>query len=180
MRSRVRQFSNEVNAGSMADIAFLLLIFFLVATTIVEDKGIVVKLPPWNPELPVKDVSENNVLTVKVNLQNQLLVEGFPAELFDLREQTKYFILNPDRKENLPSSPTRAIISLQNDRGTEYDTYLNVYNELKAAYHELWEERAQQYYNKAYDQLSKQEQKHIRKEVPLVISEAEPSNVVGL
>ena len=107
-------------------------------------------------------------------------MEGFPAELFDLREQTKYFILNPDRKENLPSSPTRAIISLQNDRGTEYDTYLNVYNELKSAYHELWEERAQQYYNKAYDQLSKQEQKHIRKEVPLVISEAEPSNVVGL
>ena len=116
---------NEINAGSMADIAFLLLIFFLVTTTIVEDKGILVKLPPWSEEEPdITKLKERNVFSVLVNAQNQLLVRNEPALVGDLRERAKEFISNPAKREDLAEKPTKAIISLKNDRGTNYKTYL--------------------------------------------------------
>ena len=139
-RTRDRM-TNEINAGSMADIAFLLLIFFLVTTTIVEDKGIMVKLPPWSEEEPdITKLKKRNVFSVLVNAQNQLLVRGELSDIDELRDRAKEFIANPQRREDLAEKPTKAIISLKNDRGTNYETYLEVYNELKGAYNELWDD----------------------------------------
>jgi len=167
----------EVNAGSMADIAFLLLIFFLVTTTIDVDKGVYVKLPPWSNEPPPEmKLNQRNVYSILVNANNELLVRGEPAQLKDLRKNTKEFIMNPRKLENMSQDPTKAIISFKNDRGTNYKTYLEVYNELKAAYNELREEEAQRKYGKSFEFLSKPDQKEIRARIPLVISEAEPTN----
>ena len=167
----------EVNAGSMADIAFLLLIFFLVTTTIAVDKGVLVKLPPWSNEPPPEmKLNTRNVYSVLVNANNDLLVRGEPKDIKKLREDTKEFIMNPRKLDDMAEKPTKAIISLKNDRGTKYKTYLEVYNELKAAYNELREEEAQKRHNKSYEFITRQQQKEIRNDIPLVISEAEPTN----
>lgn len=175
--ARSSRMKNEVNAGSMADIAFLLLIFFLVTTTIAEDKGIRVKLPPWSEEEPdITQLKKRNVYAVLVNAQNQLLVRGEPMDISRLREGAKEFIANPLKMENLAEKPSRAIISLKNDRGTSYETYLEVYNELKAAYDELWDELCLRKYNVNYDEdLPKAMRKAIKAEIPMVLSEAEPT-----
>lgn len=167
----------EINASSMADIAFLLLIFFLVTTTIVEDKGVLVKLPPWSNEPPeIQQMKTRNVYSVLVNAENQLLVRGEPMKIADLRDNTKKFISNPERMPNMAEDPKKAIVSLRNDRGTKYDTYLEVYNELKAAYNELRNELAQRRHGKDFEFCSRDERTTIRSELPLVISEAEPTN----
>jgi biopolymer transport protein ExbD len=167
---------NEINAGSMADIAFLLLIFFLVTTTIAEDKGVLVKLPPWSAEPPdVQKMNTRNVYSVLVNANNQLLVRGELVDIGDLKESTKAFIWNPRKESDKAESPKKAIISLKNDRGTKYKTYLAVYNELKAAYNELREEEAQRKFGKSFEYLDNDKQRDIRNEIPLVISEAEPT-----
>jgi len=170
--------SSEINAGSMADIAFLLLIFFLVTTTIVEDKGITVKLPVWSEEEPdITKLNKRNVYSVLVNAQNQLLVRGELMRVEDLKDNAKEFIANPYNRPDLAEKPTKAIISLKNDRGTEYGTYLSVYNELKAAYNELWDELSMRKFGVAYsDDLPLAWRKDIRDEIPFVISEAEPTN----
>lgn len=170
--------SNEINAGSMADIAFLLLIFFLVTTTIAEDKGILVKLPPWSEEEPdITKLKERNVYAVLVNAQNQLLVREQVMRIEDLRSNAKEFISNPTQREDLAEKPTKAIISLKNDRGTQYETYLMVYNELKGAYNELWNELCQRKFGIDYsDDLPVAYRKAIKEEIPFVLSEAEPTN----
>jgi len=170
--------SNEINAGSMADIAFLLLIFFLVTTTIVEDKGITVKLPPWSEEEPdITQLKSRNVFAVLVNAQNQLLVRGEEVKVSELRERTKEFIANPTKREDLAERPTKAIITLKNDRGTNYETYVGVYNELKAAYDELWDEMSLRKYGVKYsDDLPLKWRKSIKDEIPMVLSEAEPTS----
>ena len=169
--------SNEINAGSMADIAFLLLIFFLVTTTILEDKGILVKLPPWSPEEPdITKLKERNVYGILVNAQNQLLVRGEPMNLDELKNNCKDFIINPQKREDLAENPRKAIVSLKNDRGTNYKTYLEVYNEIQAAYNELRDEAAKRQFGKAYTQLNSNDRKKIRDEIPLIISEAEPTS----
>ena len=169
---------NEINAGSMADIAFLLLIFFLVTTTIVEDKGITVKLPPWSEEDPeTQRLKERNVYAVLVNAGNELLVRGQPMRVSDLRDNAKEFIANPNGRSDYAEKPTMAIISLKNDRGTEYRTYLAVYNELKGAYNELWDELAQRKFGVPYsDDLPLAQRKAKKDEIPMVLSEAEPTN----
>lgn len=169
--------SNEINAGTMADIAFLLLIFFLVTTTILEDKGILVKLPPWSEEEPdISKMKKRNVYSVLVNAGNELLVRGEPKSIDKLREDTKMFIDNPQKREDLSEAPNMAIISLKNDRGTKYETYLEVYNELQAAYNELWEAESQRKYKKPYVNLPIDNKRVIRSKYPLVISEAEPTS----
>lgn len=176
-KSSKDRLNNEVNAGSMADIAFLLLIFFLVTTTIDVDKGVLVKLPPWSEEEPdIQKLKTRNVYSVLVNAQNQLLVRGEPASIDDLRDNAKEFISNPNNLENMAEAPNKAIISLKNDRGTKYKTYLEVYNELKAAYRELWDESSKRKFGKEYEFLDRDQQKTVRSEIPLVISEAEPTN----
>lgn len=165
-----------VNAGSMADIAFLLLIFFLVTTKILEDQGILVRLPIWEVDPPAVDIAPRNVLSVKINAANQLLVEGDIAQASALRETTKRFIINPGKSPLLASSPTKAVISLQNDRGTRYETYLAIYNEIIGAYHDLWEELAQTNFGESYEDLNKAQRKSIRSEIPMIISEADPTS----
>jgi biopolymer transport protein ExbD len=174
--AKKNRMSNEINAGSMADIAFLLLIFFLVTTTIAEDKGVLVKLPPYSEE-PPPDVRLNtrNIYSVMVNAQNQLLVRGELMKIEELKANAKIFILNPDKRSDMSDDPTKAIISIKNDRGTKYKTYLEVYNELKAAYNELWEEAAMTKFGKNLEDLKPSQQKEIKDAIPLVISEAEPT-----
>lgn len=176
MKSKKKRVSSAVNAGSMADIAFLLLIFFLVTTTIAEDKGLRVKLPPWDPQPPI-NIPGRYILTVKINAANELMVEGEKLAIAGLREKAMNFIANPLKLESLPSSPKKAIITLQNDRGTYYETYVTVYDQLKSAYDELWNKKSQQLFYKPYDDLTLKQQKEIRNEIPLIISEAEPTNL---
>lgn len=110
--------SRDINAGSMADIAFLLLIFFLVTTTIVEDKGILIKLPPYSPDLPAPTaIHERNIFTILVNAQNQILAEGSLINISQIKNDVKNFIINPHNLANLSEYPDKAIISLRNDRG---------------------------------------------------------------
>ena len=123
----------EINAGSMADIAFLLLIFFLVTTTMDVDTGISRKLPPMPEEEQLEDDSQikaKNIYVVLINANNQLLVEGELMDISQLKEGAKRFIDNNGLDPNLSDNPQKAIISLQNDRGTEYKTYIRVQNEL--------------------------------------------------
>jgi len=175
-KSSKDRLSNEINAGSMADIAFLLLIFFLVTTTIVEDKGILVKLPPWSEEEPdIAKLKERNVFSVLVNADNQLLVRGEPTGTGDLKDKIKEFIMNPEKMENMSEDPTKAIVSLKNDRGTQYETYLEVYNEVMAAYNELRKEEGIKRFGKEYEFLNKDQAKSIRDAIPLILSEAEPT-----
>jgi len=143
----------EVNAGSMADIAFLLLIFFLVTTTIEKDSGINRKLPPIQPpdQEPVI-LKQKNIFTVLLNGKDQLLVEDELMELKDLRKAAIEFLDNGGDgtctyckgKKNIHSSdnPDKAIISLKNERETSYAAYISVQNELVGAYNDLRNRRA--------------------------------------
>lgn len=173
----------EVNAGSMADIAFLLLIFFLVTTKIPNEKGLPILLPPkaeLQDDVPVK---AKNILTILVNSQNQLLVEKEPLRIQDLRKTTTEFLENRGRDETSSDSPQKAVVSIKTDRGTVYDTYIQVMNEVQAAYNAL---RAQhigitleQYLAFDEDKVSKTmlaKYKAAKKEYPLRISEAEQTN----
>lgn len=170
----------SINASSMADIAFLLLIFFLTTTEIVEEKGLLVKLPPWEPNNKnIVQPPPRNVFSVLVNDNDELLVKGERIALADLRARTKTFISNPEKLSTLPQNPKRAIISLKNDRGTSYATYLGVYNELQAAYNELWNEAAQERYGIAFtDDMPREQRNAIRADIPMVLSEAEPTDIV--
>lgn len=184
----------EINAGSMADIAFLLLIFFLMTTTMDTDTGLARMLPPPLPDTEdtPPPIRERNVFEVLINANNQLLVEKQPMALQDLREAAKEFIENPANLATLPEKEDievpffgvipvtkNAVISLQNDRGTQYQTYLAVQNELQAAYNELRDELAKKKFNKSFSELDEEQQDAIRDIYPQKISEAEPRNVGG-
>ncbi|RXG24634.1 ExbD/TolR family protein [Leeuwenhoekiella aequorea] len=151
----------EVNAGSMADIAFLLLIFFLVTTTIETDSGISRKLPPEldenQPPPPV--IKMRNLFTVVVNSNNDLLVEDELMDLKDLRAAAVEFLDNGAedcsycqgaKAENSSTNPTKAIISLVNNRGTSYKRYIAVQNELVAAYNQLRDREAMSRYGETF------------------------------
>lgn len=163
----------------MADIAFLLLIFFLVATTIDQDKGILRKLPPMPEEdqepIEVK-ANMRNVLFVWVNQNDDLLVKGEPAKIEDLRSIVKNFIDNNGRNPNYSDSPQDAIVSLKNDIGTSYNMYIQVQNEVAAAYRELRDNLATKLYGKKFDELEDKKQVNkVKDAYPMRVSEAEPN-----
>lgn len=153
----------EVNAGSMADIAFLLLIFFLVTTTIETDSGINRKLPPMEEQTDPPVIKQRNIFTVSINGNDELLVEDEIMQIQDLRLAAKEFLDNGGDKScdyckgarDTASSdnPDKAIISLANTRGTSYKTYIAVQNELVAAYNELRDTRAQGLYNMSFIEM---------------------------
>ena len=170
----------EINAGSMADIAFLLLIFFLVTTTMDVDTGLVRKLPAMPEEEEIIDDSQikaKNIYVVLVNAKDQLLVEEELMEVSQLRDGAIKFLDNWGKNPNLSDNPQKAIVSLQNDRGTSYEMYIKVQNELSAAYRELRDREAQKKYGLNYGDLKGENKKDIRKMFPEKISEAEPKNV---
>ncbi len=198
--------SPEINAGSMADIAFLLLIFFLVTTTMDVDKGLTRMLPPpLDPNVPPPPpIKERNVFPVLINSQDLLMVKGKPGSIETLRQQTKEFFLNPNDDPNLSEQPlfserisltdaeqraydilgdikvSRGVISLQNDRGTSYNVYIKVQNELAAAISEIRDELSMQKFGIKFSQLKNEDYlEAIRTAVPMRISEAEPKDVGG-
>ena len=153
----------EVNAGSMADIAFLLLIFFLVTTTIETDTGINRKLPPIEDNEEDVIIKQKNIFTVLLNGKDQLLVEDELMELKDIRKAAVEFLDNGGdgtcnycRGKKDPGSsdnPDKAIISLKNERETSYKMYISVQNELVAAYNELRNRRAQALYGQSFIEM---------------------------
>lgn len=172
-----RRENPEINAGSMADIAFLLLIFFLVTTTMNVDSGVSKKLsekPPVDYVPPI--IKEKNIFEVNINRNNELLVEGERMEIKDLREAAIKFIDNGggtgkvgedgspgkpcdycegERSKSSSDHPNKAIISVQSDRGTEYGTYIRVQNELLRAYRDLRNRLSLKKYQMTYDELEK-------------------------
>jgi biopolymer transport protein ExbD len=190
----------EINAGSMADIAFLLLIFFLVATTMDIDSGISRLLPPMPEEEELDDdqeIRERNVFVVLINKDDDLFVEDGFYDVEELKEMTKEFFLNPNDAEDLSEKReittdyfgtmmvSKGVISLRNDRSTSYGKYIAVQNELAAAVNELRNELCLQKFGKKYDNLdplNEGESELIadaKKVFPMAISEAEPKNVGG-
>ena len=196
-----RKKTPEINATSTADIAFLLLIFFLVSTTMDVDSGLFRRLPPMPPEDMVQippvamviapPVSKRNILQVLVNKDDLLAVNGDLMQISNLKEKAKEFILNPHNKEDLPSKVikeipffgkaevSRGIISLQSDRGTSYKMYIAVQDELTAAYNEIRDMKAMEKWGKKYNELTEEQMDAVRKLIPTAISEAEPKNVSG-
>ncbi len=160
-------------AGAIADIAFLLLIFFLVTTQIPQEQGISTQLPPFALQPPAP-IAERNVLSVLINAEGQLLADGESVKLEELPALIRQFVRNPERAAHLAAAPTKAVISLGHDRSTSYADYLAVYDRILYAYRSLWDEQALAQYGAPYKALSASRKKQIRSKVPLVISEAEP------
>lgn len=186
-----RRASPEINAGSMADIAFLLLIFFLVTTTMDVDTGITRRLPPPVETPDDIKIKERNVMNVLVNKDDRLLVNGKVGDLRTLKDEAKRFMTpvfpdNPNFPESElkeidlfgPIYTSKGVISLKNDRGTSYDMYINVQNELARAFNELKDELSMQKFGMRFSNLINEDQiKAINEAVPVRISEAEPESI---
>lgn len=155
-RKKPRAESEEINAGSMADIAFLLLIFFLVATTLESDKGLMMKLPP-----EVRDqtpLNERNVFNIKINAVNALMIEGeIRPDLMGLEDELKTFILNNDKDPTSSESPEKAIVSVKTSRGTDYENFIAVLDVIKGAYYQIYGARVG---------LSSQEYRSLKLDIP--------------
>ena len=183
----------EINAGSMADIAFLLLIFFLVTTTMDIDAGILRILPPpVEEDADRPEVRERNVMVVLVDQFDRLMVRGQLEDVRNLRNRTKEFISNPTNDPNMPVKEkryienlgevdiSRGIISLQNDRNTSYEMYITVQNELAAGINDLRDNLSRQFFGRGFEELNDEDQiRAIRTAVPMAISEAEPRDIGG-
>lgn len=184
----------EINASSMADIAFLLLIFFLVTTTMDVDTGIARQLPPIPENKDVitqVKILDRNLLRVMINSRDRLSVNGRQMSVEELKEKAKEFIKSAPNREDLPeleemtikgiNKPvmvSKGIISLQNDRGTTYGRYIEVQDRLVAAYNELRDEAAWEYFGKRkFDDLTEAQQEAVKEIYPQRISEAEPKNL---
>ncbi len=170
---RKRRKMPELNAGSMADIAFLLLIFFLVVTTIAEDKGIPVILPKYYEGEP-GPAADRNVLKILVNADDNVLVESVPTEKEDIKDIVVEFVTNPKKEKDKPLATQSAIISLQNDINTSYEAYVKIHSQIHEAYAYLRNSKAQNDYQSVYDQLTVEQKNHILKAYPLKLSEADP------
>ena len=182
----------EINGSSMADIAFIALIFFLMVTTMDKEEGISRLLPPIPPEdqkMEDLKVNRRNIIQVKINSNDRLLAGGQPMDVSQLKDKIKEFMTNPYDDPNLPEKEiqdipglgpvpvSKGVISLQNDRGTTYQAYITVQNELIKAINELRDDFSMKTFGKKYSKLSDEQQEMVRKAVPQKISEAEPKDV---
>lgn len=185
-----------INGSSSADIAFMLLIFFLITTSMDTDKGLARRLPPPVPKEQKNedvDIKKRNLLVVLINSNNQILCGDQFIDIKQLKEKVKEFIENPYNDEHKPEKvevdvpffgkqmvTKNHIISLQNDRGTEYQAYIDVQNELAAAYNELRNDVSKKKFGKAFADLDEVQQKAVQMIYPQKISEAEPKNYGGV
>ncbi len=190
----------EINAGSQADIAFLLLIFFLVATTMNTDTGIARVLPPMPPEDQEQEevkIKDRNLFLVLISGSGKIMAGAISnqeqIDLSQLKDRAKEFIVNPLDADNLPEKVAKEIelpdgskwtypvsegvISLQTTRDTDYQSYIMVQNELTRAFNEVRDEVAMRKFGVKYTDLSEEERNAVAKAVPLKISEAEPRNI---
>ena len=185
-----------INSSSTADIAFLLLCYFLMTTTMDSQTGLQRRLPPMpdkNQKVEDQKVNRRNIIIVKINSSDNLLAgnDQLGHNYSALKDKIKEFVMNPANSENLPEKETidiegygpcqvsKGVISLQNDRGTSYQAYLAVQNELVRAYNELRDEFAKRNFGKPYGSLDEEQQKIVKKAIPQNISEAEPKNVAN-
>ena len=181
-----------LNTSSTADIAFLLLCYFLMTTTMGSQTGLSRRLPPMpdaNAKVEDQKVNRRNIIVVKINSADRLLAGSEAIDVSQLKEKIKEFLSNPADDPNLPEKTmteiegygqypvSKGVISLQNDRGTSYHVYIAVQNELVKAVDELREEFARSNYGKAFDRLTEEQQEIVKKAIPQNISEAEPKDV---
>ena len=182
----------ELNTSSTADMAFLLLCFFLMTTTMDQDLGLQRRLPPMpdkNQKVEDQKVNRRNIIVVKINSADRLLAGTEPMHVSQLKDKIKEFLTNPANDANLPEKEeiqiegygpcmvSKGVISLQNDRGTSYQASMAVQNELVKAVNELRDEWAMANFGMLYSKLDEDKQGIVRKAVPQNISEAEPKDV---
>lgn len=182
MRS-FRRHSATVNAGSMADIAFLLLIFFLVTTTISADKGILRQLPPENCPSGncTKDINERNILRINLNNDQEILIEDKVVKLEEIQQIAKDFIDNNgqsncdycygEKSSELSDHPKEAVISLSHDAMTKYHLFVTVQDEITKAYYDLRKRYIKEKFNKTPEQITEVEFKIVKEAYPFVVSE---------
>ena len=181
-----------MNTSSTADIAFLLLCYFLMTTTMGSQTGLSRRLPPMpDKDQKVEDqkVNRRNIIQVKINSADRILAGSEPIDVSQLKDKIKEFLTNPANDPNLPEKEiqniegygeypvSKGVISLQNDRGTSYQAYIAVQNELVKAVNELREDFSRKQYGKSFALLTEDEQGVVKKAVPQFISEAEPKDV---
>ena len=181
-----------INSSSTADIAFLLLCYFLMTTTMGSQTGLSRRLPPMpDPNQKVEDqkVNRRNIIIVKINSADRILAGSEPIDVSQLKDKIKIFLTNPTDDSNLPVTEateieglgnrkvSKGVISLQNDRGTSYQAYIAVQNELVKAVNELRDEASMREFGKKFLALDEDQQKIIKNVVPQQISEAEPKDV---
>jgi biopolymer transport protein ExbD len=169
----------DIPTASMADIAFLLLIFFLVTTTIDVDSGIYMQLPPkLDPTVEPPEIQDRNLLTVLVNAQGNVLVEGEFMQINQLRNEVKRHVLNDGRQPSYSDSPDEAIVSFKTERGTKYETYIDVLDEIKAAYLDIRNDYARSLAGVDYPtyraRLEEGDTDEVSEKYPIKISLAEP------
>ena len=181
-----------LNTQSTADIAFLLLCYFLMTSTMDQQSGLQRRLPPMpdqNQKTEDTKVNKRNIIIVKINSSDRLFAGDQILDVSQLKDKIKEFITNPNNDPNLPEREmkniegygeypvSKGVISLQNDRGTSYRAYIAVQNELVKAINEVRDDFSKQNYGKAYAFLTEDQQKIVREAVPQNISEAEPKDV---
>jgi biopolymer transport protein ExbD len=177
-----------INTGSMADISFLLLTFFLLTSSINTEQGIPRRLPPAkkDQDKEIVDINKRNVLNVVVNFNDAVWVNGEELLLSQLKDKALEFLENPNNAPNLPEKEliqinnmgeyavSKGVISLTNDQSTSYNMYVQVQNELEKAVNELRDKVAINYFGKKFDNLDTSARKSIQKAIPMNISEAPP------
>lgn len=168
--------SADIDGSSLADIAFLLLIFFLVVTTIDVDTGIGLVLPPIPDDIEPPPVRERNLMNILVNAQGMVLINEQPAAVNSVRERVKEFIDNNGADPNLSETPDDAIVSIKTDRQTPYNVYIDMLDEVMGAYAELRHQASMDLFGVPYSSLesNSERQLEIRELYPKKISIAEP------
>jgi biopolymer transport protein ExbD len=169
----------EVPGSSLADIAFLLLIFFLLVTHINVDTGIGLVLPPKpKPNQPPPKIKKRNILDILVNSQGQVLINDTPTPISQVKQKVKSFINNKGQNPNLSDSPKKAVVSIKTSRQTTYAIYISMIDKVVGAYQDLRNAASQTRYGKNYDQLKNGSaaQKAIQKLYPKQISIAKPES----
>ena len=181
-----------MNTSSTADIAFLLLCYFLMTTTMGSQTGLSRRLPPMpdkNQEVEDQKVNRRNIIVVKINSADRILAGSEPIDVSQLKDKVKEFLANPNDDPTLPEKEvqniegfgdcpvSKGVISLQNDRGTSYQAYIAVQNELVRAVNELRDEFSIKNWGRKFAQLDEDKQGIVKKAIPQNISEAEPKDV---